>query len=786
MEVGQRISLGNIKGTIRYVGEYHEKPGIWVGIELDQAKGKNNGTIHGKKYFECPNNTGLFITLTQAQKACKLINAPNQIEPSLSQDFYQIKKPVDTNPGNSQNTSEIQRPFPNSTSQTGFAVESIPPKSSLLSHPPPPEQDTEKFEYQKKEEVESQRNLVRSASNPMTKLDSTRRAADTSQLRKSRMTTPKKERRITPDHESAPSFKGSSDDEIPQSPRRHRGSAEGETPVSPRRHRGSAEGEVPRPPPKERRVSNENPNPIPKPPQHEELVDTSQHSLSSKSDDNLHAKDGESGTEVRPHIQPSMSHGNMAILKGIENKPVETSEEEELKAELSKYVENYNQSKKQFSTIVTKSNAFIKELSKMKADNNATIDALMEQNKEEQVKVQLECEQELISIEESILQTMYRTKQYLELADFRKAEKTIEILSNINEEHEKYIQEMNQLLNAQRINISVGNQSVNKLTYRLRRCMHDTKKFDAQIDDLKEKMKKVEEELATKKPEWKSASTIREQLENLEKNRKDMEIQKSWWKNENEQMRVFLNLFTSYPFVPIIACLERIKTKSNDEMLLHFVDSAFLVFGGYVTNESKFGELMNSLKLLEENLDQNNPPPSYIGITTALQNLTYIPLDLILTSHYVLNFAKDGDEQLLNLANLIKYPMHPAVLTSESESKAFGSFVLSFKEELEKEERSFDIYIEQIDVFVKLMELHDPIRSLFEPHHEEVKTTENTGKEREQKIVELKQQLSSLQQELSTEKEKFAILFDEYRQLHTKENELTKKVDSLESEFEKL
>ena len=51
MEVGATISIKGLKGIIRYVGEYHEKPGIFVGVELEKPKGKNNGTIKGKKYF---------------------------------------------------------------------------------------------------------------------------------------------------------------------------------------------------------------------------------------------------------------------------------------------------------------------------------------------------------------------------------------------------------------------------------------------------------------------------------------------------------------------------------------------------------------------------------------------------------------------------------------------------------------------------------------------------------------------------------------------------------------
>ena len=39
--------------------------GTWVGIVLDEAKGKNNGTVQGKSYFECPDKHGMFVRQSQ-------------------------------------------------------------------------------------------------------------------------------------------------------------------------------------------------------------------------------------------------------------------------------------------------------------------------------------------------------------------------------------------------------------------------------------------------------------------------------------------------------------------------------------------------------------------------------------------------------------------------------------------------------------------------------------------------------------------------------------------------
>lgn len=60
--VNDRLTLGDkFKGTVRYIGKIRPKDGLWIGLELDEAVGANDGSVSGVRYFRCKDKHGIFV-----------------------------------------------------------------------------------------------------------------------------------------------------------------------------------------------------------------------------------------------------------------------------------------------------------------------------------------------------------------------------------------------------------------------------------------------------------------------------------------------------------------------------------------------------------------------------------------------------------------------------------------------------------------------------------------------------------------------------------------------------
>eukprot|EP00435_Cladocopium_sp_Y103_P000053 s3714_g1.t1 len=83
--VGDRVLIKAAKeepkaweGTVRFIGLTDFATGEWLGVELDIQAGKNDGSVHGKRYFQCEDKYGLFLRPGAVQKV-KASKAPRDI-----------------------------------------------------------------------------------------------------------------------------------------------------------------------------------------------------------------------------------------------------------------------------------------------------------------------------------------------------------------------------------------------------------------------------------------------------------------------------------------------------------------------------------------------------------------------------------------------------------------------------------------------------------------------------------------------------------------------------------
>ncbi|KAI3631973.1 hypothetical protein MIR68_009809 [Amoeboaphelidium protococcarum] len=110
-KVGDFVDLSNYgKGVIKFIGSTTFSTGEWVGIELAEPNGKNDGSVNGERYFACPNNHGLFVRSFQLEQKLRT-NDVNKSTSSGSHNSPEMKNKRQSMPlmkGSSQQSGSVK------------------------------------------------------------------------------------------------------------------------------------------------------------------------------------------------------------------------------------------------------------------------------------------------------------------------------------------------------------------------------------------------------------------------------------------------------------------------------------------------------------------------------------------------------------------------------------------------------------------------------------------------------------------------------------------------------
>lgn len=61
-QIGQTVELHDGRtATVQFIGNAHFASGDWLGVELEDASGKNDGAVQGQRYFVCEPGHGMFV-----------------------------------------------------------------------------------------------------------------------------------------------------------------------------------------------------------------------------------------------------------------------------------------------------------------------------------------------------------------------------------------------------------------------------------------------------------------------------------------------------------------------------------------------------------------------------------------------------------------------------------------------------------------------------------------------------------------------------------------------------
>ena len=85
LKLGQSVQTQDGRqGVVQYIGTLHIAAGDWLGLELPDSSGKNDGSVKGERYFECRPGHGIFVRKESVVKISKQATASTRLNGATS------------------------------------------------------------------------------------------------------------------------------------------------------------------------------------------------------------------------------------------------------------------------------------------------------------------------------------------------------------------------------------------------------------------------------------------------------------------------------------------------------------------------------------------------------------------------------------------------------------------------------------------------------------------------------------------------------------------------------
>lgn len=104
--VGERVWVnGNKPGYVQFIGVTQFAPGQWAGIVLDEAIGKNDGSVAGVRYFQCQDLRGIFTRPSKLSRTPVPERATNGAQPLSGKVASAVNAAADSQAATASKTS---------------------------------------------------------------------------------------------------------------------------------------------------------------------------------------------------------------------------------------------------------------------------------------------------------------------------------------------------------------------------------------------------------------------------------------------------------------------------------------------------------------------------------------------------------------------------------------------------------------------------------------------------------------------------------------------------------